>query len=539
MQSRLTYTGEIVHVPELMSADYADQLLELFNHLLQTPDSKTVLQFVDQQGEVITNLNAQRMRDESYRWRFITMKHHHITVSAFFQAMQQNHLAFNYERYSDILTIRSKAIDFEAHDYENILKEILSIYHHYQSENLLIANVRNILRELLLFGSFELLAASITHDLMQRLLQVCDAKTYLHYSFKYSVHARTPRLLLQLLDIEPHQFLDNDGNHLLHVCKHPENFSLCQTFVTNINHGNRLQETALHIAVLDGDLEKFRYLLLNGADVTATNYAGKTPLNILDNKSMNPLREYLAAMSDSNGVTLSIPPPANAQYGYTCGFVAIDTANQHLRLTQHRLFNTEYIPGRKCDQKDHSKRNVSLRQFAKDRGLTQVGELFYSDSLRQIIAYAGCESRLYEPKNYSDFMAHIRACLQQDLPVIIPYGHGGVAGANAHWAVVIGAYTQAITKDPLLLLANHGDYEAVKASIIYDCFADLEDTHPPCFLYKNKGEDWNKTLFESTEKYDHLIKLDCYDLTQDFKGKLICVSPPDADAEVAQRTFTM
>lgn len=93
-----------------------------------------------------------------------------------------------------------------------------------------------------------------------------------------------------------------------------------------VNSANALSDTALHLAALSGSIEAAEFLLKNGADITARNNDGQTPLELAkflvksENKDLSELINYLTKMEKE---------VAEGRFVYTPDAEMLAILNQH------------------------------------------------------------------------------------------------------------------------------------------------------------------------------------------------------------------
>ena len=190
-------------------------------------------------------------------------------------------------------------------------------------------------------------------------------------------------------------------------------------------------------------------------------------------------------------------PNIKQQWGPSCGLYAL--AEVINKKTGDGTGAT--IPARKHDIPGYT--NPSLRQLAKERGMTDIGPMFNSFNLVKLAWSQGMDADLVHV-NATNFKNKIELHINKNHMLLVPFDvsdSGDIAyqkGASAHWCIVFGYFTNDAAEH--CVLANHwGKYYQWKtADLARSCDQLLED--PRGTYHKVKLEEKHRNL--AVKHYD-------------------------------------
>lgn len=354
---------------------------------------------------------------------------------------------------------------------------------------------------------------------------------YIHKAIKYKNN--NVQILLDILENSTPPY-DHKGNSLLHVC-HSTHLDKALKHTPNINHQNHKGNTALHLAAMEGNLDKIRFLLLHGANTEIKNGNGQTFWSIsLESKNHN-LNLY--KLYKKLGNVLKIPPAIIEQQGLNCGFYAVECAASYHRAWQPELFIKPPLPARKRDI--NPKASSSLRQLREELEIPGKGPIFTVSDMQKVIEKTECKSVICDITSFDNFISIIKKAIDQNLPIIIPFSsdeggregnpHPSPTASTAHWATIIGWSSKDETKG--ILLAQYGQYYDTKADELFKAFYEIDAKFPETILIKQKGEDWDWNTSETDTKSSEDTQIHKIPLTSldNFWKKLVIVLPPKYD----------
>lgn len=324
---------------------------------------------------------------------------------------------------------------------------------------------------------------------------------------------------------KPHNELMNTFLH--ECCDHPFLLQRALDLSGDINSQNSEGNTALHLAAIDGNLNKARFLLLNGADPSITNAKNETFWNVMRTANRGNLDLYRDF--HRTGIVLKHPPAINDQTTPSCGPVAADCAATYHRESRPTLFQAPRIPVHK--KSVFPKASESLLSISKEKKLTQFGEFFSAFDLASVVSNTECSSHIHKITSYNQFVFAIVKALEQDLPIIIPFSTDGLGmpaknpnNTNLHWATIIG-----FKRDPefRVLVAQYGEYNSMNAFDLYNAFQNMPDESAEVHYYKQADKKWFRKpvalkQHDPETKHYHVLATNL----KDFKGHLIVVTPP-------------
>ncbi len=204
---------------------------------------------------------------------------------------------------------------------------------------------------------------------------------------------------------------------------------------------------------------------------------------------------------DKGAQTISpITSPGPAQRGPTCGFYALGYVMQYWFERQEMKGGpqkplTAPLPVRTSttpSQEQHgffsktaksfeawTGNYSSLRHYGKYNKLTAYGSVFNAESMVKVAKgqgaqYAGqYDGRVVTAASPADLVTDAKKFLARECPLIIPFDVGddgdpatGHSGTRAHWAVIVGAYSEA--SEDYFIHYHWGKYRYAKAQAFAD-----------------------------------------------------------------------
>ncbi len=367
----------------------------------------------------------------------------------------------------------------------------------------------------------------------------------LHYAMQATmVTIDTIDKLIELLDARPTHLVDDKGNTLMHLCRHPQYIQSGLFDMRDMYKANKDGDYPIHQAARSANLAKAQYLFRYMIDPDIKNHhTGETFSNIVADKSLVVDQNASLCLYRKfrlNGLCLSLPTISLHQNGHTCGLYAVDYAARHHRSAQPTLFyGVKYLPPRKSDTKPPAE--DSLRHHHKSK----VGEVLSVAALIKLVALTGNKSAVIDLLSCEQFMQVIEAALRQDFPVIIPccnkHGVPGVGdnATSAHWMTIIGFRVE--NAMPYLLVSQYGRYQEFAAQQVYDSCVKTNPRYPECYFVKDatKSTGWTKYLKAPVVSQDAKVRAIAASTLLDFFGKMVVVYPPVLKEEEVLKTFSV
>lgn len=382
------------------------------------------------------------------------------------------------------------------------------------NKNIVATLLERTLKIMLRFANFCFLKYLFSKDVYQPLINQMDnpKQSLLHYALEKAT-IDSFNFMLEMKESQPDFVVDSQGNHLLHKCQTGMQVKKVMPFVTDINAKNNGGYTALHLAGMNGNASTALELLSMGATSEITTPQGETFWSLMDDSNAN-LKRYKEYIKE--GIAL-LPFPNNMnQVGPNCGHYAIHCATRYLQQLHH--LPKEALPARKLDCVPPAQK--SLRQIAKSKKWTHVGEIYSAEHLCGLIDEAGYNSKIFEVERFETFMQDVQTALESNYPLIIAYSvQGGPPSIppnakSAHWATIVGCRTNEI------LLATYGDYYSVSAFALFTSCHDLPLTREEEIRKKVNG-----IWVPATDNTGTTRTIPLQDLSL-FRKKMVVVMPP-------------
>jgi hypothetical protein len=182
----------------------------------------------------------------------------------------------------------------------------------------------------------------------------------------------------------------------------------------------------------------------------------------LENQALRPncglhavsiVMRYYHALSGGGPTTL--PPPVGRQdrcakchdYLLYFGTLTDDTFQVKMPDGKNLYFCRTCMIGMSKAEAMQLNAQPSLRALAKARGLTDYGDFYIAEKLKQLVEAAGYSAVIVDKAIEAEYVAGIKDCIDKGHPVVVAFdvdGNGDpccVKGLRAHWAVVFGYYT--------------------------------------------------------------------------------------------------
>lgn len=284
--------------------------------------------------------------------------------------------------------------------------------------------------------------------------------------------------------------------------------------------------------------EGCRYFLRSQSEQNKSNNLNCFSQNIITNTGPVTLRDELAESIKDYWIP-SLWPVGKQQHGHTCGLYALDTA---LRYGYGRS-DIDTPPARK----DKIKNIISLRQIAKEKGLTSFGEIFNVNSLKVLtdhFKFSNCEILKLNIKDSQKYTQAICNKLKQNYTIIAScdldgYFPGNSKGLHTHWVVIFGYFY--LEDKCYLLTTQYGHYYLFPADKLFQSNKQLPEKNPKSYpnyiYYKNKDSKYG--YFRKKKPHEDLsglkIKYAIEDSLDDFRFSLFCIpvidAPPCVDIE--------
>lgn len=331
---------------------------------------------------------------------------------------------------------------------------------------------------------------------------------------------------------------NDQGVSLLAVCNQYEYF---ESFAALLKKHSKDYLTEMKVimraACKTGCLRKIQFLLRQDKDGQLAKVLKE---NFADNPASSSLPFKLFHCFRNQGKALSLPLETLPQRGFTCGIYAAHGAARFLRMLYQDQFATELLPPRRKDVTPRAK--YSLLGKAKRDGLTQIGEVYSTETMTDIIRYTECQAVTFDILSQEHFLAIIHLAIEQDLPVLLPFscdedvkrGEANLklAADSAHWAVIIGY------NDCYLLTAQYNYLMQDKNENYFRASYDIKLDIPTTLYEKDELHEWQSTTIKikPAELRKGQVVIEKVSLAN-FRRRLIVMLPPKHNVEKWRNEF--